>query len=247
VGPGLTLKYGRYCDPCRSVARRKPAKWVSNDRIDEALRKLYSESPDARSRPNVTMFAEKIGWPKWALLRRAVALGLARTKEKPWSEPELKVLEHFAWMSDDKISEKLRRAGYARSRVAVHLKLRRMRFKQNTPYYTANALAQAFGIDSHTVLRWVREKKLWARLRGCDRVPNQRGDIWMIHEKDVRRFVMEHPLAFDIRKVDQLWFMELVKGPSVNQPCNPAGTSARAVKPIRNFLGCQIQASGNAA
>jgi len=38
----------------------------------------------------------------------------------------------------------------------------------------------------------------------------QNGDIYLILEKDVRRFILEHPTEIDLRKVDQLWFLDLV-------------------------------------
>ena len=38
--------------------------------------------------------------------------GLARTKELPWSEPELEILERYACMSDERIRLKLKAAGY---------------------------------------------------------------------------------------------------------------------------------------
>ncbi|HEX8895193.1 MAG TPA: hypothetical protein VF783_17825 [Terriglobales bacterium] len=46
--------------------------------------------------------------PHWALKRRARALGLARTKELPWSEAELGILARYAWMSDERTHLKLK-------------------------------------------------------------------------------------------------------------------------------------------
>src|SRR5271157_1811045 len=44
----------------------------------------------------------------WALKKRARELGLARTKELPWSEAELAILSRYAWMSDERIRLKLK-------------------------------------------------------------------------------------------------------------------------------------------
>ena len=33
----------------------------------------------------------------------------------------------------------------------------------------------------------------------------------MIQEKDIRRFILEHPTDIDLRKVDQLWFLDYVE------------------------------------
>lgn len=35
-------------------------------------------------------------------------------------------------------------------------------------------------------------------------------DLWLIHQNDVREFIRTHPTAFDIRTVDQVWFVDLV-------------------------------------
>lgn len=113
-------------------------------------------------------------------------------------------------MSDEGIRLKLKAAGFTRTATAVHLKLKRTSAKQNTPYLTGRGLASLFGVDSHAITKWIKLGYLHARKRGTERVPEQGGDMWLIHEKDVYRFVLSRPLEFDIRKVDQLWFLDLV-------------------------------------
>ena len=34
--------------------------------------------------------------------------------------------------------------------------------------------------------------------------------FYLIREKDVRRFILPHPTEIDLRKVDQLWFLDLI-------------------------------------
>jgi hypothetical protein len=148
--------------------------------------------------------------PHWALKKRARELGLARTKEQPWSEPELEILARYAWMSDERIRLKLKAAGYARTVTGIHLKLKRMRFKHDGSFYSACSLAQALGIDPHAVTRWIKSGHLKAKLRGTARTEQQNGDSYLIQEKDVRRFILEHPTDIDLRKVDQLWFIDLI-------------------------------------
>jgi hypothetical protein len=137
-------------------------------------------------------------------------LGLARAKETPWSEDELAIIERWAWMSDERLAVKLKDAGFSRTKTAISLKVKRMRFKQNTPYYSATGLASAFGTDSHVITRWIRQGHLRAQRRGTERAENQGGDMHLIHENDVRRFCLENPMEFDLRKVDQVWFMDLI-------------------------------------
>ena len=161
-------------------------------------------------RPGLPRLAKKVGMPQWALKKRARDLGLARTKELHWSERELEILARYAWMSDERIRLKLKAAGFVRSVTGIHLKLKRMGFKHDGNFYSANSLAQGLGIDSHAVTRWIRSGHLKAKLRGTARTEQQNGDIYLIHEKDVRQFILAHPTDIDLRKVDQLWFLDLI-------------------------------------
>ena len=185
-------------------------KYVFTDQIDQIIREIYLDHRDVRKRPGIRLLAKKVGMPHWALKKRARELGLARTKELPWSELELEILARYAWMSDERIRLKLKAAGYARTVTAVHLKLKRMHFKHDGSFYSANGLAQALGIDSHAVTRWIKGGHLKAKFRGTARTEEQNGDIYLIHEKDIRRFILEHPTDIDLRKVDQLWFLDLI-------------------------------------
>jgi hypothetical protein len=160
--------------------------------------------------PGIRKLADQVGIPHWALKKRARELGLARTKEKPWSEAELAILARYAWMSDEHIRLKLKAAGYARTVTGIHLKLRRMRFKSDPSFYSGKGLVDALGIDSHVVTRWIKAGHLRAQLRGTKRTEQQGGDIYLIREKDVQRFILEHPSEIDLRKVDQLWFLDLI-------------------------------------
>jgi hypothetical protein len=207
--PTVQLTLGK----CRDTSRVKPPgrrKYLFTDQIDQFVREIYLNRPDAKTLPGIRLLAKKVGMPHWALKKRARELGLARTKELPWSEPELEILARYAWMSDERIRLKLKAAGNTRTVTAIHLKLKRMRFKHDGSFYSANGLAQALGIDSHAVTRWIKGGHLKAKVRGTARTEQQNGDIYLIHEKDVRRFILEHPTDIDLRKVDQLWFLDLI-------------------------------------
>ncbi len=203
------LSNKKSCDSCRTTAQGR-RKYNFTDQIDQRIREIYQNHPDAKTRPGIRLLAKKVGMPHWALKKRARELGLARTKEQPWSDPELEILARNAWMSDERIRLKLKAAGYARTVTGIHLKLKRMRFKEDVSFYSANGLARALGIDNHTVARWIRAGHLKAKHRGTERTEQQGGDIYLIHEKDVRRFILEHPTAIDLRKVDQLWFLDVI-------------------------------------
>jgi hypothetical protein len=192
------------------VKVRSRRKYIFTDQIDQLIREIYLNHRDAKTRPGIRLLARKVGMPHWALKKRARELGLARTKELPWSESELAILSRNAWMSDERIRLKLKAAGYSRTVTGIHLKLKRMRFKHEGSFYSAYSLAQALGIDPHAVTRWIKSGHLKAKFRGTARGPQQNGDSYLIQEKDVRRFILEHPTEIDLRKVDQLWFLDLL-------------------------------------
>lgn len=207
--PEVHPKYGRLSDPglLKAKSRRK---YVFTDQIDQLIGEIYLNHRDAKTRPSIRLLSKKVGMPHWALKKRARELGLARTKELPWSEPELQILGRYAWMSDERIRLKLKAAGYARTVTGIHLKLKRMRFKHDGSFYSACSLAQALGIDPHAVTRWIKSGHLKAKLRGTARTEQQNGDSYLIQERDVRRFILDHPTDIDLRKVDQLWFLDLI-------------------------------------
>jgi hypothetical protein len=85
-----------------------------------------------------------------------------------------------------------------------------MRLKHDGGFYSAYSLAQALGSDPHAVTRWIKSGQLKAKFRGTARGPQQNGDSYLIQEKDIRRFILEHPTSIDLRRVDQIWFLDLI-------------------------------------
>ena len=203
------LRCGRRCDPARVKAQGRRS-YVFTDQVDQLIRELYLNHRNAKTCPSIRLLARKVAMPHWVLKKRARELGLARTKEQPWSEPELAILARYAWMSDERIRLKLKAAGYSRTVTGIHLKVKRMRFKHDGSFYSAYSLAQALGIDPHVVTRWIKSGHLKAKFRGTARTPQQNGDSYLIQEKDVHCFILEHPTDIDLRKVDQLWFLDLI-------------------------------------
>ena len=92
------------------------------DQLDQLIREIYLNHRDAKTGFGIRPLAKKVGIPHWALKKRARELGLARTKELPWSEPKLAILSRCAWMSDERIRLKLKAAGFIRTVTAIHFK-----------------------------------------------------------------------------------------------------------------------------
>jgi hypothetical protein len=170
----------------------------------------------------VRVCARRLGWPGWVIKKRAVVLGLTRTKEKPWGSQELEILERNAHFHPHTIQRKLARAGYQRTETAIVLKRRRTNLLSTLDGYSALSLAGLFGIDSHCVGRWIRFGWLMAEKRGTDRTALQGGDTWFIRHEQVYRFVLSHPEEIDLTKVDKLWFLDLVTRGKIGFPLRNA-------------------------
>jgi hypothetical protein len=205
-------KYGFYCIPCGAARRRKPAIYVPTPEIDRMITEAYGRNRKFGNRTAITTAARKIGWPAWKVHRRAIALGIARTKEAPWSADELAILSRYGWMCDDKLSDRLKSAGFHRTATAVHLKKKRMHIRRNGDWYSATQLAEAFGEDSHKIIKWIRAGLLRGVRRGTDRTEQQGGDTHLILHRDVREFALAHPDEYELAKVEKRWFLELVTG-----------------------------------
>jgi hypothetical protein len=146
----------------------------------------------------------------WAVSRRALQLGVraSHIKEPVWSDAELHILELNAMLSPEVIQRKLRAQGYTRSVAAVNLKRKRLHLRQQQVPCSAHAVAECFGIDRHAVLRWIEKGLLKASKKGTKR----ENDEWHIEDRHIRQFIVENVGIIDIRKVDKVWFVELLTG-----------------------------------
>lgn len=178
--------------------------------MDDLVRAAYRQYRVFSNRKAIGNCARKLGIPRWIVNRRGRDLGLAQTKEALWSDAEIAVLERWGHLTDAVIQRKLKAAGYSRSNTAIHLKVKRLRIKQNLDGYSAWSLAQALGVDSHKVSLWIRRKLLQATLRGTRRTEAQGGDSYWITHKAVRDFVLRCPDEIDLAKVEKMWFLDLV-------------------------------------
>jgi hypothetical protein len=186
---------------CRWKHRgRRPKKYVWTDERDQVLRERYdSKTPGA-----IAALAAAIGWPDWAIKKRAAQLGLTRPAErKEWTPEDVAFLwEHTGTRHSHWIAKKL-----GRSEASVVMKQKHMKLARRVRHgYTQNELKLCFGTDHHVIQRWIRQGKLNARRAGTDRAH----DTYVVTDADVVRFITDHPMAFRLDKVDQFWFMDLI-------------------------------------
>lgn len=172
-------------------------KYFFGEEEDRLIRERY----DSRTE-TIDELATLLRVPRWAVRRRAQQLGVARCKEPRWTPQEEEYLEaNLPRLSVLALAKTLRR-----SPTAVALKAKRLGLRKGDSGYTLRSLALGFGVDDHTVGRWIRAGMLEAARRNTQR----ERDMYLISEKAVREFIRRHPLEFDLRKVDQLWFIDLL-------------------------------------
>ncbi|WP_428485988.1 hypothetical protein [Rhodopila sp.] len=203
--------------------------YATSDAIDDAIRKTYQGCPDKGA---VKRLAQSIDRPRQWIYGRAVRLGIAvpRFKALPWTEAENDILAEHAHLDPAVLRAMLKKAGFQRSDVAIVVQRKRLGASTADPeHFTAGGLAELFGVDPGTIIRWIEKDWLRASRRGTARVEQQGGDQWWIHRSAVRGFVIANTAAVDFRKVDKTWLVDLLAG--------SVGWDSEAGNPEVLFLG----------
>lgn len=183
--------------------------------MDEQIRRLYQIDVGIKSvayQGPVRDLALKFGMPRWAVSNRARKLGIlpVQKKEPNWSGEEIQILEHASQYTVPVIQRKLKAAGYSRSQMGILLKRKRMRFLNNLNGHSVRSIATCFGIDDHTIIRWINNGWLKAKRRGTDRSKRQGGDHYHIKDKWIRDFIIDSVAVIDFRKIDKYWVTDLL-------------------------------------
>jgi len=190
--------------------------WTTTDQIDRAIAAAYARPAD---RSSIKRLAANLGRPYWWIKKRAMILGLANARiadnrEPLWSEAEIALLEKHACKVPDVIARIFKANGFSRSATAIVVKRQRLGCDTvDVDHYTATQLAVEFGVDSHVIARWIDRGWLKADRRGTGRVEAQGGDQWWIKRRHVRDFVAESAAIVDLRKVNKIWFIDLLVNP----------------------------------
>lgn len=202
----VELKHARYCDGCRWAHRRKPAKYVWTAEKDAYLREKYVATKRGRKRA----ISKALGWPEYAIQRRASELGLSKPWPKDrraWTREEIAFLhEHAGARHVNWIRLKLKRG-----LSAVIVKMKRLGLSRRlTEGYTMRGLEEAFGADHREISRWIARGWLKASRLPEEGEPDITRRTMHVTHGAVRRFVREHWDEIDIRKVDQTWLGDVI-------------------------------------
>lgn len=184
---------------------------------DDQIRRLYQNEVGIKAvayKGPVRDLADKFGMPRRRISKRAVELGILPMQKKapPWTEEELKILGRNAHLTNRIIQKKLEGAGFHRTEIGILLKRKRMRYVSNLKAQNVGMVAECFGVDRRTVVRWIQKGWLKARRRGTDRTDSQGGDYYFIRDKWIRDFVIGSVAVIDFRKLDKQWLVNILTG-----------------------------------
>lgn len=202
---------------CGANKPRPPRRlWHSSPDLDRQIAACYYAGTE---RGEIKRFSARIDRPYWWVKKRAAEMGvsspaLVDNKEPAWSEQEIELLSKHAHKRVDVIARIFRSKGLRRTATAIGVKRKRLHCDTvDIDHYTATRLAGEFGIDPHVVTRWIEKGWLEAVKRGTDRTEQQGGDMYWIKRKAVRSFIVESVGVIDIRKVNKVWFVDLLVNP----------------------------------
>ena len=207
----------------------KPPKYIITEIQAAQIRRVYAAIPEKGA---VRDLAKRLGLPRWKVSKFAAQEGLVgvQRKEPPWSERELHILEQGAHLCAAVLRRRLLAGGFRRTETGIVLKRRRMRFLQNLRGQSATTLALCFGVDAKTVIRYIDKGYLRASKRGTARTLQQGGDEWFIKDAAIKEFVQAYPEYVDFRKVDKIWFIDLLAGSLSSHPKDSEGAGYAAAQ-----------------
>jgi hypothetical protein len=170
---------------------------------DAHLKAQYFGGLNRRSRV-LNRMTRLTGLPRWYIKRQAARLGLTmRVDRRPWTLAEVHLLQSLVGcVSTATIAKRLHRP-----ESSVVSKLRRMAISSRRHNgYTIRDLELALGEDYKKIAAWIEKGWLQDHRQGTGRL----NDIHRIREKDLLRFIKNHPEEIRLGCVEALWFFDLV-------------------------------------
>lgn len=204
----IRAQVARYAmDPPPERPKRKfPGKIESSPEVDALIVAAHRENmPGWKGR-----LAQSLGRsPTW-VKTRAEKIGLQSTfkREPVWSFGELDIVKESASLQLEAIVDRLRRAGYRRSAGAIKRQISLNGFDRDNPDVWSGAdLARLMGVSGSMVYKWMDVYGLKNTVGKGETKPHRN-----VTRADLRRWVRTNNDLVDLRKVDQVWFKDVMWG-----------------------------------
>ena len=176
------------------------AKYLFTSKMGKEIIQTYLINTD--NSPRLINLAKKFNMPRWAIYQRALKIGAVKSSQqkKKWTDQEIKILEKNAQYALLTIRKRLDKSGFQRSIASIVLKRKRMRLLSNLEGMSARLCAEFLGVDLHWVLNHIKSGFLRAEVIRYDR----QGKVnYYVREKNIKKFIINHPELIDLRKVEK--------------------------------------------
>lgn len=176
--------------------------------IDAAIRRAYASGKSGAAR----RCAEACNRPRWWIVVRAKALecrALKSQNSRPWTDRERGTVRAAAHLPLGEIQARLKASGSRRTLGAIKMLKARENIEalRDQPLSGTRA-AFLLGIDVSSLTRLISAGRLIAgRARGDGVGKCQQ---YLIEPVEIARFAIKHPQMVDLRKVDPIWFIDLI-------------------------------------
>ena len=172
--------------------------------------------------------AAQMGVTKNQLGKQISRMGLQRNQRQPaWSDEENRtLLELIERKPVDQVARRMHR-----TRAAVIGQLRKLQIsrRNRNGWYTLRETAEILGMEIRLVKKYMEDGSLRATGHHGKLLAPERGQMWHIEEKDLRRFIRRHPQDLQGRNVDMIQLVQILGG--IEVPENPEQQGRR--KPAR--------------
>lgn len=178
---------------------------ATSEQIDLAIRQAYQGAEPGA----VKRVAAACNRPVWWVIKRAKQLELRPLRGRPLTEREMGCIKANAHLPVGEIQAKLQAFHSKRSAQTILDYINRSMIQPNRDRpLSATALAELFGVNPSTLTKHIYAGRLIARRSGTGgpKMPAH----YLIEGVEVVRFVIKHPQLVDLRKVDQVWFIDLM-------------------------------------
>jgi biotin operon repressor len=157
-----------------------------------------------------SQLAEKLGKSRNWISSSVSNLGLVspRTMPQKWQKAELQILAEHAGKSAPTVQKHLQAAGFKRTAAAINTQRLRLGIDRHDPdTWNCGELARLTGISSTTVSKWMDLGHL-----KFERKSESSSSHRMVTRKQFQKFARVHIHLIDLRKVEQVWFKDVMWG-----------------------------------
>ena len=184
--------------------RKTNHQWTDEER--EIVRRDYRQNCASKRE-----LANRLGMTEPQVAYQIARMGLRkRSDRRPWTpEENSRLLDLIEEKSVWQIAKSMKRTVNAVGVQATRLNASR---RNRIGWYTMREVCEILGMDHHWVGRRIENGSLQATRQNGGAPEDDRGRMWRIEEKDLRKFIRRHPHELNGRNVDLVHLVDILIG-----------------------------------